>query len=189
MNPSLVLASTSPYRKELLLKLGFEFKTMPPAFDEEQHKSNNLKPLELAVTLAKGKALSIDPGSGAVIGSDQLVSFEGKILGKPGTFEKAVAQLQLMSGKTHELITAVAISMGGRLIEFHDVTRVQLRMLSQREIEDYVSLDQPLDCAGAYKMELNGSRLVAKLECQDFTAIQGLPLLQLNHRLRELGWK
>lgn len=189
MNPSLILASTSRYRKELLSKLGFEFETRPPNFDEEQHKSSNYKPLELAIFLARGKAKSIPPGTGAVIGSDQLVSLEGQILGKPGTYEKAINQLSFMSGKTHELITAVAVCTQNKMLEFQDITRITLRSLTSLEIEHYVQLDQPLDCAGSYKMELNGPRLIQKLECQDFTAIQGLPLIKLNHTLRELGWK
>lgn len=189
MNPLLILGSTSRYRKELLSKLGFDFVTQAPNFDEEQHKSSYSDPLELAQTLARGKAKSLSPGPGAVIGSDQLIALEGKILGKPGTTEKAIEQLKFMSGKTHQLITAVAVATENRVVEFHDITRITLRSLSLQEIETYVFLDQPLDCAGSYKMELNGPRLVAKLECQDFTAIQGLPLIELNHTLRSLGWK
>jgi septum formation protein len=189
MNPALILASTSPYRKALLAKLGHVFQTEAPKFDEEQHKSNNLAPLELAKFLARGKALSVATPHAGVIGSDQLIAIEGKILGKPKDFLNAKAQLQLMSGKTHELITAVAFHFQQKITEFHDITRIQLRTLTDQEIENYLKLDEPFDCAGSYKMEENGLRLVQKIDCQDFSAIQGLPLVLLHQTLRQNGWR
>lgn len=189
MNPGLILASTSPYRKELLSKLGFEFEVQAPRYDEEQHKSNNLEPLELAKKLARGKALSLPGNNKGVIGSDQLIALEGRILGKAGDLHRAQEQLKFMSGKTHELITAVSFHYQNRVVEFHDITRITLRALLESEIEEYLKLDQPFDCAGSYKMEKNGPRLIQKLECQDFTAIQGLPLIALNQTLRQNGWR
>ncbi len=188
-SPQLILASTSPYRKELLAKLGFPFTVQAPPFDEEQHKSGGLEPLELAKTLARGKSLSVVAPDAGVIGSDQLISIEGKILGKPGDFYRASDQLKFLSGKSHDLITAVCFHFKNRLFEFVDITRIQMRALTAAEIEAYLNQEQPYDCAGSYKMEKNGLRLVQKLECQDFSAIQGLPLIALNQTLRQNGWR
>lgn len=172
-----------------MTKLGFPFQTKAPLFDEERYKGTLGSPLATAQFLARGKAESLEDPKACVIGSDQLVALGSEILGKPGTAERAADQLGRMSGKTHELITAVAMVYQGRWIEFVDVTKITLRQLSVSEIQDYVSLDQPLDCAGAYKIEQNGIRLMEKIETQDFTAIQGLPLIELNLRLKEMGWR
>lgn len=185
----LILASTSPYRKDLLTKLGFPFQVKAPLFDEERYKGTLGSPLATAQFLARGKAESLQDPAACVIGSDQLVALGTEILGKPGTIERAADQLGRMSGKTHQLITAVALVYRGRRVEFVDVTKITLRQLSPAEIHEYVRLDQPLDCAGAYKIERNGIRLMEKIETQDFTAIQGLPLIELNLRLKELGWR
>lgn len=191
MSSLLILASTSPYRKDLLTKLGFPFQAKAPLFDEERYKGTLGTPLATAQFLARGKAESmkdsVDPMA-CVIGSDQLVALGSEILGKPGTIERAADQLSRMSGKTHQLITAVALVYRGRWVEFVDVTKITLRQLSPAEIQQYVSLDQPVDCAGSYKIERNGIRLMEKIETQDFTAIQGLPLIELNLRLKEMGW-
>ncbi len=115
------------------------------------------------------------------------MAFENEILGKPGSTEKAEAQLQRLQGKSHELITAVALVYGDKVREFVDRTKIQMRKLSAAEIRDYVRIDQPLDCAGSYKFEKRGIALIEKLECQDPTAIEGLPLIQLSIHLRQLG--
>lgn len=190
----LILASTSPYRRALLGRLGVDFAVRKPPFDEDSLKNQGLPPLHLAQTLAREKALSAQQNSSEVlVGSDQLVSFEARpgefqILGKPKTRERNIEQLQQLSGNTHQLITAVCVLQGTQRFEFHDITRIQLRSLSRAEIESCVDLDQAFDCAGGYKFEKAGIRLIEKLECGDPSAIEGLPLIQLSTILHQLGY-
>lgn len=188
---TLILASTSPYRRALLTRVGIPFQAHPPTFNEDATKTDpevqKRGPLALAQFLAREKAKSLAGSGRCVIGSDQLVSFDGQILGKPGTADKAIEQLGRLQGRTHELITAVAMVYNGQISEFFDRTRIQLRKLTFEEIRDYVAADSPLDCAGAYKFEKRGIALIEKLECADPTAIEGLPLIQLITHLRQLG--
>jgi len=184
----LILASTSKYRKELLSRLGLPFESMSPSFDEESFKSKGLSPLDLAQTLARKKAESLAGPDRCVIGGDQLVSFEGQVLGKPHTFAKACETLELMSGKTHELVTAVHIVTPTGAWDILDRTFLTLRNLNQQQIEAYVRADQPLDCAGSYKIEGRGISLFAKIESKDFTAIQGLPLIEVTSLLHKIGF-
>lgn len=185
----LILASTSPYRQDLLKKLGLSFSAQAPLFDEETFKNQGLMPLELAQTLALGKAQSLATHENCVIGGDQLVSFQGKILGKAKTFEKAFEQLSSMQGKTHELITAVCVFHKKEKTEWINVTKLSMRKLTREQIETYLKKDNPLDCAGSYKIELNGLSLFENIETSDFSAIQGLPLLELGSVLSKYGYQ
>lgn len=175
----LILASTSKYRQELLSRLAYKFTAEAPLIDEEKEKDPKLSPKALAEKLARLKAASLMGPDRVVIGGDQLISFEGRIIGKSHTPEKAVEQLLSMQGKTHELITAVCVFNGEKMMAFTDVTRMQMKKLSKEQIEHYVQLDMPTDCAGSYKIEKHGIMLFDKIESQDFTAIQGLPLIEL----------
>lgn len=182
----LILASTSPYRRELLARLGIPFSVEAPGVDESKVTGT---PREIAEKLALEKAKAVaarNPGA-VVIGSDQLAAFEGKSLGKPGTVEQAIEQLSLLNGKTHELITAVAV-VGKVTRTFTDVTRLTLAHHENTALRRYVEFDKPLDCAGSYKIESRGIALFAKVEGFDPTAIEGLPLMTLAGVLRELGW-
>lgn len=186
----LVLASTSPYRKELLQRLRMPFSCQAPGVDEAAAKAQERDPLALACSLARRKALAVaanQPGA-FVIGSDQVATIDGLVLDKPGTAERAAAQLQRLQGREHQLLTAVAIAHGNQLVEFVDVTRLCMRTLEPAEIERYVAQDQPLDCAGSYKIESLGISLFAGISCEDQTAIMGLPLLRLAAELRQLGF-
>lgn len=184
----LILASTSPYRKELLSRLGLCFTAIAPAFDEDAYKTKGLPPGDLAPLLAKGKAESLASNTNCVIGGDQIAHLEGKILGKPKTLERAIEQLSLLNGKTHELLTAVHVSYQGQSFPHLDVTRLTMRKLSHQQIKDYVEADRPLDAAGSYKIETRGICLFERIESQDFTAIQGLPLIWLTKILAELEY-
>jgi septum formation protein len=186
---SLILASTSPYRRELLARLGWPFEARAPLFDEEEAKLRaSPVPWERAAFLAKGKAQSLAGPGCTVIGGDQLVSFEGKTLGKPGHRDKAVDQLASMAGKFHELLTAVCVIHEGQTREWVHTTRLRMRPLSRSQIENYVDLDRPWDAAGSYKFEKHGIALFESVECDDFSAIQGLPLLQLARVLTDFGY-
>jgi septum formation protein len=185
----LVLASTSPYRRALLERLGVPFRVIAPNYDESQLKSEEPNPVRLAERLAHDKAASVfnrDSGA-AFIGGDQVVSFQGQILGKPLTEERAIEQLLSLSGQSHELITAMVVMNAARVFCHTDVTKLHMRPLSRPEIERYVMNERPFDCAGSYKIESQGIALFERIESQDQTAISGLPLIALVSILRQLG--
>lgn len=200
-NQKLILGSTSVYRQKLLTKLGIAFECVKPPFDEEKHKDKSLEPLALAEKLAFLKAESVfekltasDPKTmWTVIGSDQLVAFQGQILGKPGTPEKACEQLMKMQNQTHQLITAVCLFHGNSIQfqarTFFEQTEIKMKKLSETQIKKYVDLDNPIDCAGAYKFEAHGLALIAHLKNSDPSAIEGLPLIQLSNILQEFGYE
>jgi len=186
----LILASGSRYRKELLERLGIPFRWVAPTCDEDQFKALGLEPDELATRLASEKAMSVaeQHPAATIVASDQVLLFKGTILGKPGSRAEAIVQLTRLGGQTHELLTAVALVQGDRRTHFVDHTRLVMRPLQTDEIERYVDVDQPFDCAGSYKIEARGIALFDRIETQDFTAITGLPLIRLSLHLRELGF-
>ncbi len=188
--PPLILASTSRYRKELLARLGLTFTATAPACDEEALKRPGIPPRLLAEELAAAKARSLRAThpDAVVIGSDQVCAIDGRILGKPGNAERAAQTLQLLQGRTHELITAVTIS-GPDGDEHHtDVTALTMRPLDAPAIARYLAADLPFDCAGAYKLECRGVALMAAITSADQTAIVGLPLLAVVRMLGRWGY-
>jgi septum formation protein len=192
MAPRLILASTSPYRRALLERLGVPFEIAAPACDEDALKRSGLTPHEVAVRLAREKAQSVARTlkDAYVLGSDQLVDLDGEILGKPGTSDAAVAQLARMAGRSHLLVTAMAmVTPRGSLLEHLDVHTLTMRKLHDAEIRRYVAREAPLDCAGSYKIERGGIVLVERIEGDDFSAITGLPLLMLTTWLRREGFE
>jgi len=187
--PDVILASSSRYRRELLQRLISDFRCQSPDIDERSFQTPEVNPEQLARQLAyeKARALAIENPESLVIGSDQLVDLNQSVLGKPGTFEAAVEQLMTMAGRSHRLITAVCVLHDGRKVEFTDVTVLTMRSLTRDESTRYVERDQPLDCAGSYKIEGLGISLFHNIQTSDFTAIMGLPLIQLSQVLREAG--
>jgi septum formation protein len=189
--PELVLASTSPYRRALLGRLGLPFRCASPRFDESVPSREGKSPREIAEMLAEGKAASIaalEPRA-TVIGCDQLASINEQVLGKPGSSPLAEEQLAILSARTHELITALVVIRSGRCVRHTDVTRLKMRSLTRAEIKRYVQRDLPLDCAGGYKLEEHGIVLFESIESNDQSAITGLPLIALTSCLRELGYE
>lgn len=189
--PSLVLASTSAYRRELIARLGVPFSAVAPSCDEEALKDPALAPADLALHLAREKARSVaaDWPDAHILGSDQLVEIDGAILGKPGSAEAALEQLMRLSGRAHRLVTALVLSCpGAGLLEHVDVHVLHMRALTRDELSRYVSADRPLDCAGSYKIEARGISLFERIEGADFTAIMGLPLVALTSLLRGQGF-
>lgn len=187
----LILASTSRYRQAQLERLGLPFETAAPGVDEDAFKSVGLSPRELAerLAIAKTEAVAAREPTAVVIGGDQVPAIGGGFLDKPETRERAIAQLERLGGRTHELITAIAVAEGGRVRHRHtDVTRLTMRSLSLAEIERYLDADQPWDCAGAYRIEARGIALFERIESDDHTAIQGLPMIALCSILRESGF-
>jgi septum formation protein len=189
----IVLGSTSLYRKTLMEKLGMAFEVLSPLLDEEKAKfhleEKKVSPLTMAQSLARLKAESLQADNRLVIGGDQLVHIDGKILGKPHSFERAVLQLESMNNKTHEIITAVCLATNEKNYEIYDIAQLTMKNLTREEIENYVRLDQPFDCAGSYKIEKNGKSLFKSIVAQDLSAIEGLPLIKLSQILQTLGYE
>jgi septum formation protein len=189
--PRLILASTSRYRSALLQRLGVAFEACAPLCNEDELKDARRSPSDLAGFLACEKAMSLKAAypDAYVLGGDQLVDLEGRILGKSGTSEGAQAQLRALSGRTHRLITALAlVCPDGRVLAHLDVHSLTMRVLSDADIERYVAREQPLDCAGSYKAEAGGIALLSRIEGEDFSAITGLPLIALTTLLRQEGF-
>lgn len=188
--PHLILASTSPYRKAQLSQLGLPFTTQKPICDEDAEKKawkSNIE--DLALHLAIKKAQSLASPECTVIGGDQMVLFQGEILGKPGTKEKAIDQLSRLQGQTHSLITAISIAYKNQILNHVDVTQMHMKKLNSEQIQRYIGLDQPFDCAGSCKIEKHGIALFENIETKDFTSIQGLPLLALSKILGSIGYR
>lgn len=191
----LILGSTSVYRKEMMLKLGIPFETIKPSCDEDALKktllAQNKTPIQVAESLALAKAASLNKEfkQAVVIGGDQLVDFDGNIIGKSKTIEKAKDQLQAMSGRTHFLITSIAILFEQQKWTLNHISKMKMKKLTSQEIENYIRIDLPLDCAGSYKIERSGICLFEKIETDDFSAIQGLPMMWISQKLKELGYE
>lgn len=188
MAAELVLASTSRYRRELLGRLGLDFDVAAPGVDETPRPGE--PPGALAVRLAREKALAVQAlrRDAVVIGSDQAADLDGAALGKPGSAERAIAQLRACRGREVVFHTAVCVAAPARDIEFVDRTVVRFRDLSDAEIARYVERERPFDCAGAFKSEGLGAALFESIRNDDPTALIGLPLIALARALRESGF-
>lgn len=185
--PPLILASTSRYRQELLSRLRLPFEAVAPGVDETALPGE--APAALAERLALAKARSVaalHPGA-VVIGSDQVADLGGEAIGKPGTHEHAVAQLQRMSGRQVIFQTAVAIVAPGLAAIERAEVRVRFRTLTDAAIEAYLRADTPYDCAGSAKVESLGVALLEAVESDDPTALIGLPLIRTCALLRRAG--
>ncbi len=187
---SLVLASTSTYRRVLLERLGLPFEVARPEVDETPRPGESPQALAERLALAKAEAVLADASDETwVIGSDQVAELDGQPLGKPGSHAGAVAQLQSMSGHEVRFLTALCLAgHDGRRLQALDITRVRFRALSNDEIERYVARERPLDCAGSFKAEGLGIALFDEIDNRDPTALIGLPLIATARLLREAGF-
>lgn len=185
----IILASTSPYRKAVLEKLGLPFSVVSPNVDEQQLPDET--PEQLVTRLAQAKAMAVaeDLKEGLVIGSDQVAVNKGEILGKPGTYEKAVQQLTQASGQRITFYTGLCLINAATkntqidVMSFH----VHFRTLSATQIENYLQKEQPYDSAGSFKSEGLGIALFERLEGDDPNTLIGLPLIQLVSMLEHEG--
>lgn len=188
---SLILASTSRYRKQLLERLGLPFRTVAPRFDEQVfHHDRSLGAAGMVRQLAIGKVNSVvaEFSLDTIVAADQVVELDGKILGKPKSIDRAINQLAELSGRSHRIYTAVAVWDESRLNTHVDITTMTMRTLDLATIQRYVMADAPIECAGAYKLESRGITLFERIEAADYTAIIGLPLLALTSMLRSIGY-
>jgi septum formation protein len=184
----LILASTSVYRRELLERLRIPFEVVSPKVDETPLAGEST--LELALRLARAKAAAvakIHPDAW-VIGSDQVADLCGAAIGKPGNFERALAQLQLMRGASVTFHTALCLMHGDTETTVSIPTEVQFRKLSDEILEAYLLAEEPYDCAGSAKSEGLGISLLEAIKSDDPTALIGLPLIALSGLLRDAGF-
>ncbi len=188
--PSLILASTSIYRRALLERLGLPFTVARPETDETPLPDEPPQALAERLALAKAEAVLASAADDTwVIGSDQVAELDGRPLGKPGSHAAAVAQLQSMSGRDVRFLTALCLAgPDGRRLQALDVTTVRFRNLSNDEIERYIAREQPLDCAGSFKSEGLGIALFEEIDNRDPTALIGLPMIATARLLREAGF-
>ena len=185
----LILGSTSRYRRELLGRLNIPFQVASPDVDETPLPQELPSVLAERLALAKAKTVAAQFPQAVVIGSDQVADLNGQSLGKPGTHDKAVAQLRLMRGQTVIFQTAVAVvclENGFEQCRLAAV-RVKFRDLTDDEIENYLHIEQPYDCAGSAKSEGLGIALLASIDSDDPTALIGLPLIRTCQMLRAAG--
>jgi len=186
--PPLILASTSPFRRELLQRLCIDFSTAAPDIDESAHPGE--KPSELVQRLSEAKARAIGASrQGLIIGSDQVATTGDDILGKPGSHEKAVEQLQYLSGKSVCFYTGLCLlntETDNARLEVVPYT-VLFRRLDDSQIENYLRADKPYNCAGSFKSEGLGITLFERMEGDDPSALIGLPLIKLTTMLLEAG--
>jgi len=185
----LVLASTSRYRRELLARLRLPFDVVAPEVDESARPGEAPAALAERLALAKAHAVAARDRDAIVIGSDQVAELDGAALGKPGTHERAVAQLRAMRGREVRFHTAVAVVRAARGFAQHALVtvRVRFRDLRDDEIEHYLRTEQPYDCAGSAKCETLGIALLDAIESDDPTALVGLPLIRTSAMLRAAG--
>ena len=185
----LVLASTSRYRKELLERLRLPFMAVAPEVDETPLPGEAPLALAQRLALAKANAIGEQLQAAVVIGSDQVADLNGESLGKPGTHEKAVAQLQKMRGQTLIFHTSVAVvcPADGFCQQHTASVQVRFRDVSDASIEKYLRAEQPYDCAGSAKSEGLGIALLDAIESDDPTALIGLPLIHTARMLRAAG--
>lgn len=190
---SIVLASSSPYRRQQLNQWQIPFQSVAPLINEEEIKkqsliSSQMSPQDLCLHLSRLKAESIHsqyPNS-FIIGSDQMAVYENQILNKPGSYKQAQMQLQTLEGQTHYLLTGLHVVYQNKQISFLEEISITLKPLSTQEINSYLTQDQPWDCAGSYKFEKAGVALMKSIKGRDPSAIMGLPMMALADAFEQL---
>lgn len=188
----LILASTSPWRRDLLGRLGLPFSVVDPDVDETPWHQGSLEPEALVMALASAKAqaaVPLVPEGAVILAADQVAEIDGQILTKPGTVERAVAQLGLLAGRTHRLLTGVVLleAATGRELSHLDIEHLRMRDLTLLERSNYVAREDVLGCAGSYRIEGLGIALFESISLPDFTGVIGLPLLAVVRMLGEVG--
>jgi septum formation protein len=184
----LILASTSPYRRALLERLGLPFEVVRPAAPEDYLPREMPRDRALRLSGAKAKAVAAQRPEAVVIGSDQVASLGSRVLDKPVDAENCRVQLSLLSSQTARFHTGCAVMANGERLVHLDTTAVTFRPLMPEEIDRYVEREKPFDCAGGFKVEALGISLFESIESRDPTALVGLPLIWLASALRSVGY-
>lgn len=189
------MASTSPYRRELLARTRISFECLASGVDETPLPGERGVSLVARLARDKARAVAVQRPEAWVIGSDQVAILCGgampeRLIGKPGTADRCIEQLRACSGKTLSFVTGVAVMRHAEeaLDEFIDTTTVEFRVLDEATIERYVAAEAPLDCAGGFKCEGLGITLCEAIESTDPTGLIGLPLIRLSAVLRGRGF-
>jgi len=188
--PRIILASTSPRRKELLESIGLKFEIQPSDYEEDMTLKMPPKKLAEFLSLNKARSVAEKNNDAIVIGADTIVVLGKQVLGKPHTEKEAKRMLRLISGKTHSVITGVTVIDTSKniMITKSVETKIWIKKLSPKEIESYVASKEPLDKAGAYAIQGLGSLIVKKIE-GDYSGTVGLPLFLLREELEKIGVK
>ena len=187
---TLILASTSPYRFDLMKRLDIPFKAVAPLFEENPEPGVEPALLVKHFAAFKAKSLREDYPDALIVGSDQVfVNWRGDIIGKPHTFAAARKQLEEMSGRTNVFYTGLSLydSLRNEALTDFTTTEVTFRSLSPEEIDVYLRKEEPFDCAGSFKIEGLGIALMEKVTSDDPTALIGLPLIRLTRMLQDMG--
>lgn len=189
MQPTLVLGSTSPFRRELLEKLGVAFDTASPAIDESHLDGESPEQLVQRLAESKAKAVADAHPDALIIGSDQVACIDQQILGKPGNRENAIKQLSMAAGRKVTFYTGLCLfnAQTQQSQVLCELFHVHFRDLSEAQISRYVDAEQPFNCAGSFKSEGLGISLFSKLEGDDPNALIGLPLIRLIAMLEREG--
>jgi septum formation protein len=188
--PGLILASTSPYRRELFARLGLPFSVERPEVDEAPLAGELPRARAERLALAKAMAVAGRHPHSVVIGADQVAACDDRVLDKPGNAAAAHEQLRAQSGRSVQFHSAVAVVHAERAFRdcFTDQTTVVFRALNAAEIDAYIAADQPFDCAGSLRSEALGLALCERIESLDPTGLIGLPLIRLTASLRSCGY-
>jgi septum formation protein len=186
--PRFILASGSPRRRQLLGDAGYEFKVLSPPVDEVAHGWLTIRELTIWNAARKAARVSKMMPDAVVLAADTLVAIEGEVLGKPRDLENAVQILRRLSGRAHEVWTAVRINHAaiGRSRSFHEMSRVHFRKLDDRAINDYLAKIDPLDKAGAYAAQGHGTEIIERIE-GSYSNVVGLPMEETSRVLRAFG--
>ncbi len=185
----LILASTSPFRKTILEKLGLPFICIAPQADETAEQGEKPEQLVERLAIAKAQAVADNEQNALVIGSDQVAVINDVIVGKPGNFENAFKQLKEASGKRITFLTGLSLinTKTGKIHSTVAPFHVVFRYLRDSQIESYLNAEQPFNCAGSFKSEGLGITLFERLEGDDPNTLMGLPLIRLNAMLEIEG--
>ena len=188
--PAIVLASSSPYRQELLDRFLHEYEAVSPDVDESNDLGLGPKARARHLARKKAEAVAVNARDALVIGADQLAVLGDRVLGKPGDHQRAVDQLLTASGQVVTFLTAVCIldPIGRSRYEHTDKTKVRFREFDRRLAEAYLRHDEPYDCAGSFKLEGAGFVLFESVKTDDPTALIGMPMIWVADRLLQLGY-
>ena len=188
-DPKIILASSSPYRKELLKRLDITFTTVSPDVNERYFQDELISDYVLRLAKTKAESIVSKNDNSLIIAADQALQCDKKILGKSGNYNKAKEQLIFMSNRSLTFYTGLClINTATKIIEEDVVSfRVDFRKLTESEIKNYLVKEKPYDCAGSFKLEKLGISLLKKMNGDDPTALIGLPLIRLCKMLRNQG--
>ena len=188
MRPRFILASGSPRRRELLGDAGYRFEVVSPPVDEVAHRWLTIRELTIWNAARKAARVSRMLPDAVVLAADTLVTIDGEVLGKPNDFEDAVRILLRLSGRVHDVWTAVRITHGvrGESRSFHETSRVHFRTLDEASIREYLAKIDPLDKAGAYAAQGHGREIIDRID-GSYTNVVGLPMEKTVRVLRDFG--